>query len=328
MTAFHLSKLWYFLGLFSLLAGIILFSLALGNLYQNYRRRQRLSQRLRGNQKEELIQARVFKANPPEQNSLIVPFVEKITGLRLTERLQRHLLQADIYWSSNNFLCLLGLIVLVGMLPGLWWNSLLWSGGLALVLGILPILFIRWRKQRKSALFEKQMPEAMELVARSLRAGHTLPSALELVGREMSPPLGTEMRLAFEEQRYGLSMSEALRRMVYRVESPDLRYWVTAVLIQTETGGNLAEIMEKIGQVIRERLKLRSKIKALSAEGRISALILGLLPIGVFLMLYLINRDYVMTLFREPIGRKLLMCGVGSVLLGVLWMKKMLRIEC
>lgn len=328
MTAFHLSKLWYFLGLFSLLAGIILFSLALGNLYQNYRRRQRLSQRLRGNQKEELIQARVFKANQPEQNSLIVPFVEKITGLRLTERLQRHLLQADIYWSSNNFLCLLGLIVLVGMLPGLWWNSLLWSGGLALVLGILPILFIRWRKQRKSALFEKQMPEAMELVARSLRAGHTLPSALELVGREMSPPLGTEMRLAFEEQRYGLSMSEALRRMVYRVESPDLRYWVTAVLIQTETGGNLAEIMEKIGQVIRERLKLRSKIKALSAEGRISALILGLLPIGVFLMLYLINRDYVMTLFREPIGRKLLMCGVGSVLLGVLWMKKMLRIEC
>ena len=171
----------------------------------------------------------------------------------------------------------------------------------------MPIFFLRWKKKRKTMKFEKQMPEAMELLARSLRAGHTLPSTLELVAQEIPPPLGKEMRITYEEQRLGLSVSQALRRMSERVASQDLRYFVTAVLIQTETGGNLAEILENIGHLIRERLKLKGKVKALTAEGRFSALILiwlahrDLRGRSIFL-----NRPYIMILLTDPMGTKIL----------------------
>ena len=146
------------------------------------------------------------------------------------------------------------------------------------------------------------MPDAMELLARSLRAGHTLSGTLDLVSQEIPAPLGTEMRITYDEQKLGLSMTQAFRRMGERVASQDLRYCVTAVIIQSETGGNLAEILENIGLIIRDRLKLKGKVQGLTAEGRFSALILSLLPFVTFLALYVINRAYVMTLFHDPLG--------------------------
>jgi tight adherence protein B len=171
------------------------------------------------------------------------------------------------------------------------------------------------------------MPEAMELLARSLRAGHTLQSTLELVSQEIPPPLGKEMRVTYEEQRLGLSISQALRRMADRVASQDLRYFVTAVLIQTETGGNLAELLETIGSLIRDRLKLKGKVQALTAEGRFSALVLIGLPLVTFGFLYLINPGYVMVLLTDPMGTKILTGGVFLVILGALVMKKMVTIK-
>ena len=135
------------------------------------------------------------------------------------------------------------------------------------------------------------------------------------------------MRITYDEQKLGLSMPQAFRRMGNRVASQDLRFCVTAVIIQSETGGNLAEILENIGLIIRERLKLKGKIQGLTAEGRFSALILSLLPIVTFLALYFVNRSYVMTLFQDPLGIQLLTCAIGSICIGIFIMKRMVSIK-
>jgi tight adherence protein B len=203
--------------------------------------------------------------------------------------------------------------------------------GLSLNLGwslaFLPILYMKWQKKRKTAKFEQQMPEAMEILARSLRAGHTLQATLELVAQEIPAPLGKEMRITYDEQKLGLSVTQALRRMGDRVASQDLRYFVTAVLIQSETGGNLAEILENIGNLIRERMKLKGKIKSLTAEGRFSALILTVLPLFAWLFLYFVNRSYAMVLLVHPYGKMLLSVVFINIALGALVMKKMVAIK-
>jgi tight adherence protein B len=188
-------------------------------------------------------------------------------------------------------------------------------------------MFLRWKRKRKTLKIEQHMPGAMELVARSLRAGHTLQGTLELVSQEIPKPLGTEMRITYEEQRLGLSTAQAFRRMAERVASQDMQFFVTAVLIQAETGGNLSEILENIGSIIRERLKLKGKVQSLTAEGRFSALVLSLLPFLAFVAFYIANRKYVMTLFIDPLGIHMLTGGIISIIIGVLVMKRMVTIK-
>ena len=147
------------------------------------------------------------------------------------------------------------------------------------------------------------------------------------MSQEIPAPLGTEMRITYDEQKLGLSMTQAFRRMGDRVASQDLRFFVTAVIIQSETGGNLSEILENIGLIIRERLKLKGKIQGLTAEGRFSALILSLLPFVTFLALYFVNREYVMTLFQDPLGLKLLTVAIISIGIGIFIMKRMVSIK-
>jgi tight adherence protein B len=320
--------IWYTLGLCAIFAlGYLSFSILHQFLLAPLRRRRNLKRRMAQSQKEEQIRAKLFKGEEETQKSLILTLLHKVGYGAHIKNLQRHLLQADIYMEVGLFLGVVGLMGVLGFLIGTLKGSLLMSLLLAGGFGILPFLVMRVRKSRKTAMVEKQMPDVMELLARSLRAGHTLPSAIELAGLETAKPLGTELRMAYEEQRLGISMPEALRHMVERVNSPDLRYWVTAVLVQTETGGNLAEIMQKIGLLIRDRLRVKGKIRALTAEGRLSALILGILPFIVFFALYIVNRDYIMTLFHEPLGRKLLVAGMIGIALGLITMKKMVQLD-
>jgi tight adherence protein B len=290
--------------------------------------RRLLQQRLRGNKRDQEARTNIFKAYQEVRGSSpLLTLVQQIIGFKWVDYLQRLLLQADIYINPSSFLSLLGILGSAGLLLGVIIDSMLWGLALAVILILLPIMFLQWRKSRKTVMFEKQMPDAMELLARSMRTGHTLSGTLELVSQEIGPPLGTEFRITYEEQRLGLSISQALRRMGERVASRDLRYFVTAVLIQTEAGGNLAEILDNIGLIVRERLKLKGKIKSLSAEGRFSALILGLLPVAVFTVLYFVNHEYIMTLFREPLGVKLMAGGLTSIFIGALVMKKMVTIK-
>jgi tight adherence protein B len=320
--------IWYTLGLCATFAlGYLSISILNQFLVAPLRRRRTLKRRMVQSQKEEKLRAKLFKGEGETRESLILTLLHKVGYGGHIKNLQRELLQADIYMEPGLFLGLVGLMGALGFLLGALRGSLFTSLVLTPGFGFFPFLFLRVRKNHKTAQVEKQMPDVMELLARSLRAGHTLPSAIELAGQETPKPLGTELRMAYEEQRLGISMHEALRHMGDRVSSPDLRYWVTAVLVQTETGGNLAEIMEKIGHLIRDRLRVKGKIRALTAEGRLSALILGILPFVVFLALYIMNRDYIMTLFYEPLGHKLLLAGGIGIALGLITMRKMVQLN-
>jgi tight adherence protein B len=289
--------------------------------------RRHLNQRLKGSQREQEVRAQIFKAYQETRSGMILSLVQSVAGWSKIDNLQLHLLQADIFMSPGSFLCLAGILGSLGFFTGTLLHSFLYGIGFCFFLAIWPFLYLRWKKRRKTGKIEQQMPDAMELLARSLRAGHTLQSTLELISQEIPAPLGAEMRITYEEQRLGLSMAQALRRMGDRVSSRDLRYFVTAVLIQIETGGNLAEILENIGAIIRDRLKLKSKVKGLTAEGRFSAIILGLLPVVTFLALFFINRPYVMTLLTDPAGTKIFMAAIGSITVGALVMKKMVAIK-
>ncbi len=318
----------YAIGMLGVFIGISLVIYVVNQVFiEPLRKRRKINKRLKANKIQDEIRAQIFKSYQELKPSLLLSLVEKLIGWGKVQNLQKRLLQADIYYSPNTFLALVGGLGGLGFIAGSFTGGMLYALILSMALGFMPFLFLRWKKHHKAVKFEKYMPDAMELLARSLRAGHTLQATLDLASQEIPPPLGTEMRITFEEQRLGLSAAQAFRRMAERVDSRDLRYFVTAVLIQTETGGNLAEILENIGQIIRDRLTLKGKIKGLTAEGRFSAIILGLLPILTFVALYFLNHDYIMMLFKDPDGIKVLVGGGISIILGALVMKKMVNIK-
>lgn len=294
-----------------------------------YLRRTQLQKRMRRQKRDEEFRARIFKTYQESlnRNSPVTSWMGRLAGWGRVDKLERQLMQADLYLPPGLFVLVVALMGAVGFLLGGRFLDGYWIWLVTAAMGFFPIFILRWKKRRKTARFEKQMPEAMELLARSLRAGHTLPATMELVAQEIQPPLGKEFRITYEEQRLGLSVSQALRRMGERVASQDLSYFVTAVLVQNETGGNLAEILEGIGTLIRERMKLKGKVEALTAEGRFSALVLMGLPVLTFLVLFLVSRDYVMLLFTDPLGKKMVGAGLVSAAIGAWVMKKMISIK-
>jgi tight adherence protein B len=318
----------YTLGLFGLFLGVCLLIVGIKfGVMEPIRKRRLINQRLIGTKREQSVRAQVFKAFQETNESVVLNVAERYFGWGKVDNIQRQLLQADIFLSPNTFICiailLAGLGFAIGWLVGAW----AWTLGLSLLLGMFPIMVLRWKRKRKTLKIERFMPDAMELLARSLRAGHTLSGTLDLVSQEIPPPLGSEMRITYEEQKLGLSMPQAFRRMGERVASQDLRFFVTAVIIQAETGGNLSEILDNIGTIIRERLKLKGKVQGLTAEGRFSALILSLLPFVTFFALYVVNRKYVLTLFSDPIGVQMLTVAIISICIGIFIMKRMVTIK-
>jgi tight adherence protein B len=318
----------YVLGLVGLFVGVCLLIAGINyGLLEPMRQRRAIAQRLRGSKRQQQVRAQVFKVLQENQESIILNFAERYFEWFKADNIQRQLLQADIYLTPHSFISITILLAALGFLIGWLVGVLMWSLGLSLTLGMIPIILLRWKRNRKTLKIEQYMPDAMELLARSLRAGHTLQGTLELVSQEIPKPLGTEMRITYEEQRLGLSVSQAFRRMGERVASQDLQFFVTAVLIQSETGGNLSEILDNIGSIIRDRLKLKGKVESLTAEGRFSAFVLSLLPFVTFLAFYLVNQKYVMTLLRDPLGVRLLTGGIISIIVGIIIMKRMVTIK-
>jgi tight adherence protein B len=290
--------------------------------------RQEIRRRMmnRGNN-QRLGHVQILKDVQEIEDSLWAAIAKRIGALGKIENLQRNLMQADIYWRPATFLSVAGFAACGGFLVAFLKYGFLPAMGAAFLCGNIPFFVMRLKKNHKTKVIEKQMPEAMELLARSLRAGHALPSSIELAGKEIPDPLGTEMKTVYEEQRLGLSVPMALKRMGERVASQDLQFFVTAVMLQTETGGNLAEVMENIGYLIRERLKLKGKIQALTAEGKFSALILALLPFVVFFALTIVNRKYIETLFTDPAGIYIIGIGLFNIVIGIVWMKNIIKLD-
>jgi tight adherence protein B len=196
------------------------------------------------------------------------------------------------------------------------------------VLGaVLPFLYLYWKKARRMAKFQRQLPEALELIARALRAGHAFFVGLKLVGEEFPEPIGPEFKQAFDEVSMGISVPQALQNLADRVECLDVKFFVTSVSVQRETGGNLAEIIESLGLLIRKRFELYMKIKALSAEGKVSAIILFALPVVLGLLLYRMNPEYIGLLFTDPIGHMMLMTGTVLMIIGAFITRRIINIE-
>ena len=191
----------------------------------------------------------------------------------------------------------------------------------------LPLVWLMMRRKRRLKRFAAQLPEALELVARALRAGHSLAAGFRLVASEMSEPIGGEFNRVFEEQNLGISFEEALESLTERVPNLDLKFFATAVVLQRQTGGDLAEILDKIGSLIRERFKIWGQVQALTGEGRLSGIVLLALPPLLFVAVYRMNPDYLMLLFTDELGKKMLIGGVLLQLLGALVIRKIVNIR-
>jgi tight adherence protein B len=198
---------------------------------------------------------------------------------------------------------------------------------LALFMASLPLLWVLHRRKRRMKIFGTQLPDAMDMLARALRSGQSLGAGFNMISQELNPPLGKEFGRVFEEQNLGISMEESLRSLGDRIPNLDLKFFVTAVILQRQTGGDLAEILDKIGHLIRERFQIWGQIQSLTGEGRLSGIVLLALPVLLFFAVYQLNREYVMVLFTEPMGKKMLAAAVVMQVLGALVIRKIINIK-
>jgi tight adherence protein B len=243
-------------------------------------------------------------------------------------RIDSLLQQAGVKWSVAQFgAWTTGLLCAGVLLAQMWPVPLLIRCMIAIAFMSIPYSLLRRARRLRLHKIEAQLPEAADFLARAMRAGHSFTNVLQMVGTELPEPLSGEFRTAHEEINYGVPMHEALSNLALRIPLTDLRYLVIAVLIQREAGGNLAEILGNISHIIRERLKLVAQVRVLSAEGRMSAWVLGLLPFGVTLMMTLTSPGYISVMWTDPAGVRLLWYGLGMIVLGILWLRKLIHIR-
>lgn len=244
------------------------------------------------------------------------------------EDLRRLLEQADTDWGVATFLLLtLGLGAGIGLGASVLVGGTVGPLAAAAAGAALPYLYLRRKAGQRAEAFEEHFPEAIELLARSLRAGHALLTGLEVVADEAPDPVDREFRQVYEEQRFGLPLEESLLGLADRVDTVDVRMFVTSVMIQRDSGGNLAEILDNLASLIRERFKFRRQLRVHTAQGRMTGYLLAVLPVFVGLALFTINREYMVVLFEEPGGRLMLMATVVLQILGFLWIRRIVDVE-
>jgi tight adherence protein B len=236
--------------------------------------------------------------------------------------------QADVTMSVSKFMAICVGVGGAGFIvTGFAGLSLVVAPVVGLVFAMLPVGWLMFRRKRRLKKFAAQLPEALELVARALRAGHSLAAGFRLVASETSEPIGSEFGRVFEEQNLGIPFEEALEGLTDRVPNLDLKFFATAVVLQRQTGGDLAEILDKIGSLVRERFKIWGQVQALTGEGRLSGIVLLALPPLLFVAVYRMNPDYLMLLFTDDLGKKMLIGGVLMQLLGALVIRKIVNIR-
>ncbi|MCL4500913.1 MAG: type II secretion system F family protein [Deltaproteobacteria bacterium] len=305
-----------FFMVFCLASGILLLATDGQARYQ-----RRLKKRLNGLQALE-----VNNHTDSLLQSTVSRFPRLLKG-RLLTNLELSLVQAGTHCRIEVFLGVVVLSAAAFLCLGLlkWGLIGALAGG---SLGIwLPFKFLAFMKRRRFGKFEKQLPEALELLGRGLKAGHAFTSGLQLVANEMDSPIGPEFFKTYKEHNHGLDLNDALLNLCRRVDLQDLRFFTTAVMIQRETGGNLAEILEKIATLIRERFKLHNQVKALTAEGRLSGLVLSLLPPATALALFIMNSNYIMLLWHTPKGRAMAMIALAFQALGLFSIARIVKIK-
>jgi tight adherence protein B len=252
-----------------------------------------------------------------------------LLGLPRIGELDKLLQQSGSTWSVTVFAVMtlivgVGAFVLVSFVPLLHWAFCALT---AVAVGALPLLYILRKRHKRMQQIEQQLPDALDLISRALKAGHAFPSGLQMVSEEAKDPIAGEFRIVHDEVNFGVAVPTALMNLANRVPSTDMRYFIIAVLIQRETGGNLTELLGNISTLIRERLKLLGKIRVLSAEGRMSALILCALPFVLAGVINIIHPKFMAVLWTDPMGLKMIYTALVMMMLGALWMRKIIRIR-
>jgi tight adherence protein B len=246
----------------------------------------------------------------------------------LAPRLHTLLHQADLKWTAGGLLSGCGLcFVIPAYLVYLRFDSLLVGMLIGLVLGLAPFGWVLFKRSKRFGKFEAGLPEALDLMVSGLRAGHSLIAAMGLVSRECPAPVGSEFKTCFEEQNYGLELKTAMDNMINRVPLQDLRIVATAVMIQKESGGNLAEVLDKTSHVIRERFRLKRQIGVHTAQGRLTGWILTFLPIVLGIALYTVNPEMMSILWKTPIGVKLLWAAATGIVIGGLIIRHIVNMD-
>ena len=249
-------------------------------------------------------------------------FFSRIGNVRLL------FVQADTTLTASRFLSVsVGCGVAGGAVSAITGIHVGFVPAVAVAAGFFPLLWLVLRRRRRLSRFAGQLPDALELMARALRSGHSLASGFSLVPQEMADPIAKEFNRVFEEQNLGIPVEEALEHMTDRVPNLDLRFFATAVILQRQTGGDLAEILDKIGRLVRERFQIWGQVQALTGEGRLSGIVLMALPPALFVAVYRMNQEYVMLLFTDDLGKKLLVAGILLQILGAIVIKKIVSIK-
>jgi tight adherence protein B len=291
--------------------------------------RRRLLDRLRGDKRDKTSKevASILKKTM-QQGTEDDLFGNLIGRLSFIPRLQSLLDQANVDWRASRVTFNLfgaALIALIG-LKALQFGTVT-AVGCALAIIVAPLFYLSFQRKRRMSKLTYQLPDVFAMMSQALRAGHGLASAIQLVHEQMPDPIGTEFGRVFHEQNLGIKIEDALLSMAQRVDSLDVRFFVTAVLIQRQTGGDLAEVLDKIGGVIQQRIELFGMVKGLTAEGRLSGWVLFSLPIVVFLASMVLNREYAMVLLTDPRGKLMLALAVGMQIMGMAMIRYIVNIK-
>jgi tight adherence protein B len=259
-----------------------------------------------------------------------LPMIERILlGLPRAHKLDRFILQASLSWTVSRFLLTSAAMGAAGFLlvSAMLHQSLFMAAVAALPFAAAPLVYVQHRRAKRLATLERQLPDALDLMARALRAGHAFSSSLQMMGEEMVDPVAGEFRFVHDEINYGVSLQQALTNLSARVPLTDVRYFVVSVLIQRDSGGNLTEVLTNLSRLIRERLKLHARVRVLSSEGRLSAWVLGIMPFALAGIMNLVNPAFMTPLWTDPIGLAIVRNMLCMMVIGIIVLRKITRIR-
>ena len=259
----------------------------------------------------------------------VIPWINSwLQSVSLASRLRNILNQASLTWTASTLLFMsLACFIVPAYLVFLRTGSVLFAAIIGGILGCAPFTFVLQKRKRRFNEFEQGLPEALDMMVSAMRAGQSLAAALRLVAYESPDPIGSEFRICFDEQHYGLELRAALENLITRIPLQDMRIVVTGILIQKESGGNLAEVLDKASYVIRERFRLKQQVRVHTAQGRLTGWILASLPLALGVGLYLVNPEVMSILWTRPIGVKLLYVSGIMTTIGMLIIRKIVDMD-
>ena len=313
---------------FLIIFALLLFTVSFGLRFYENQRRKKLVSMLRTvteNGEEHHVNLLVDDHSKKEGD-------ESLFGsLNITGRISTLLSESGLDWTSTRLITVMCVTFILGAIGSAFIPATSYMALRALVVGtatgFLPIMYVSKKRSARIAALEAQLPDSLDFLARSMRAGHAFTISLEMVGEETHEPLGPEFRALFNEQNLGASLERSFESFGKRVPLPDVRFFSSAVLLQRQTGGNLSEILNRLSHIIRERFRLKGQIKAVSAHGKLTATILTLLPIATLGGLLIMSPGYLDPMIKDPLGRKIVAAGIIAQFLGNFFIRKIIKIK-